>query len=69
MATRRVSPAKRGPSLVQLADQAVQEAFGQSFDKFLRAVCEYHPHNHSYVRQFFRAWRAKAHFWRRVLET
>jgi len=50
---------KHRPSLTQLADQAVSEAFRQSFDRFMHRVGEHHPRSLSYSRQFLRAWRAQ----------
>jgi hypothetical protein len=59
MATRRLSPPKRRPSLAQLAYGIVTEAFGESFETFLKATIKHHPRSRSYPRQFLRAWRAK----------
>jgi hypothetical protein len=57
MATRRVSPGR--PSLPQLADSIVGEAFRESFETFMQATVKHHPRSLSYSRQFLRAWRAQ----------
>jgi hypothetical protein len=59
MATRRLSPRKRQPSLAQLADSAVAGAWRQSFQTFLEATSKHHPGSWTFPLQFVRAWRAK----------
>jgi hypothetical protein len=59
MATRRLSPRNRSPSLAQLAYGIVTEAFRESFETLIKATVKHHPRSRSYSRQFLRAWRAK----------
>jgi hypothetical protein len=67
MATTRVTP-KRRPSLAQLADRVVTEAFRESFDKFLRSTVKHHPKSRNWLQQFLRAWRAEIEWRSRACE-
>ena len=58
MATKRVTP-KRWPSLAQLADNVVREAFSEAFDKYLRDIVRHHPKNRNWLRRFLSAWQAE----------
>ena len=58
MATKRVTPQRR-PSLAQLADNVVREAFSAAFEKYLRDIVRQHPKNRSWLRRFLSAWQAE----------
>jgi hypothetical protein len=51
MATKRVTP-KRRPSLAQLADSIVTEAFKESFETYMKALIKHHPKSHGWLQRF-----------------